>query len=56
VHLPVNDGSMVNANGLCDELFKIQYLVESHSDCIGLFVIGGEFNVDWSRVSVHTQY
>jgi len=46
--------SIVNANDWYDELFNIQYLVESHSDCIS--IIGGDFSVDWSRVSVHTQY
>jgi hypothetical protein len=32
---------------------KIQYLVELHSDCIP--VTGGDFNVDWSRDSYHTE-
>jgi hypothetical protein len=49
----VNEGSIVNVNDLYDELSKIQCLVESHSDCLP--VIGGDFNVDWSRDSHHTQ-
>ena len=53
VYLPVNDGSYVNVNDLYDELFNVQYLVESHSDCMP--IIGGDFNVDWSRDSYHAQ-
>ena len=53
VFMPVSDGLVGNTNYLYDELFKIQYLVELHSDCIP--VIGGDFNVDWSRDSYHTE-
>jgi len=53
VYMPVSDGSIVNVNDLLEELFKIQYLVESHSDYMP--VIGGDFNVDWSRDLHHTQ-
>jgi hypothetical protein len=53
VYMPVNDGSVINMNDLCDELYKIQYLLESHPDYLP--VIGGDFNVDWSRDSLHTQ-
>ena len=51
--MTVSDGSIVNVNDLNDTLFKIQYLVESHSDCIP--VIGGDFNLDWSSDSYHSQ-
>ena len=53
VFIYVSDGSVVHTNYLYDELFKIQYLVELHSDCKP--VIGGDFNVDWSRDSYHTE-
>jgi len=51
--MPCEDGTLVIVNDFCDELYKIHYLLESYPDFLP--VIGGDFNVNWSRVSRHTQ-
>jgi hypothetical protein len=42
------------AQSLMQMTYVMNFLEESHSDCRP--VIGGDFNVDRSRASFHTQY
>ena len=39
--MPIEDGTIGNVNDLCDELYKIRYLLESYPDYLP--IIGGDF-------------
>ena len=50
-YLPAEDGN-VNFDEFCLQLSLIENLIASHPD--DLIVWGGDFNIDFTRLSAHT--
>ena len=53
VYLPVEDGN-VNFDEFCLQLPLIENVIASHPD--DLIVWGGDCNIDFTRLSVHTSF
>jgi exonuclease III len=54
VYMPVDDGSIDKYDIFVNEMYKIQHLIEIHSQYLP--VVGGDFNVDLNRDSLHSRF
>jgi exonuclease III len=54
VYMPVDDGSIDKYDIFVNEMYKIQHLIEIHSQYLP--VVAGDFNVDLNRDSLHSRF